>query len=59
MGSSLGHILIAGIWLLPALYVGTRGRSVPDRLGWTLLAALTGPVGLALFLVVRAFRPAE
>lgn len=59
MGSPVGLFLIVGLWLLPALYVGTRGRSVPDRLGWTLLAASTGPVGLALFLVVRAFRPAE
>lgn len=59
MGSSSGFLLILGIWLLPALYVGTRGPAMPDRFGWTLLAAMTGPLGLAVFLVVRAFRPAE
>jgi len=32
---------------------------VPDRLGWTLRAAPSGPLGLAVFLVVRGIRPAR
>lgn len=58
MGSAFGLVLMLGVWLLPGLHVGTGKHTMPDRLGWALLAALSGPLGRAVFLVVRAWRPA-
>lgn len=58
MGFQLGPLLILLAWLAPVLYIGVRGRTIPDHGGWLLLAVLGGPFALALFLAVRAVRPA-